>query len=989
MKTLGLLIVLAGSAVAQSTQRMSIGTRATPNDEASWVSADGRFVAFSSSAANLVPSDSNACDDVFVRDLQAGTTERVSVTTGGVQANGSSYLPAISADGRYVSFTSEATNLVSGATHHGSDVYIRDRQTGTTELVSVPIGAGIAVAGEIETSSMSSDGRFVAFNTHANDLVAGDTNSKADIFVRDRLNATTERVSVATGGAQADGDSVAPSISADGRFVAFTSDATNLVGGDTNAANDIFVRDRQTNTTERVSIDSGGAQANAGSVEATISPDGTFVTFMSLASNLVAGDTNGVADVFLRDRSLGTTERVNLANDGSQADASSGLWLTPVSSDGRYVAFDSNASNLVAGDFPGGTDVFIRDRQTATTTCVTVSLVSGVPFNQGSGDPAMSPDARFVAFFTLATNLVPGDLSNGNVVEWDRQSQITSLVSTGVTQANSFSNQCSISADGRCVAFESNATNLVLQDTNSLHDVFVYDRLCASLQWVSMGYGFVASNGPSGSPVVSSDGRYVAYESQATNLVNGGGVFAAINVFRFDRLSLQTKLVSQSTGNAPGLLDSSNAAISGDGRFVAFSSDAANLVTGDTNGLTDVFVRDVVNGTTERVSLGAGNAQGDHASDLPSISADGRYVVFASDATNLVSGDTNAFTDIFVRDRQAGTTDRVSVATGGAQANGYSGTLASISADGRYVAFASDATNLVAGDTNGASDVFVHDRQTGTTERASVASSGAQGNSASGRPAISGSGRFVVFESDATNLVAGDTNGKTDVFLHDRETGTTVRMSVDSSGAQANNASDTAAVSSDGRYVAFRSNATNLAPFTANGAGGIYLRDRGTTSSFTSFCFGDGSAGACPCANNGSAGHGCQNSGGTGGGLLTATGVASLSADSVALTSSGELTTALSIYLQGTSAVASTVFGDGLRCAGGTLKRLYSKHAVGGTSSAPQLGDPSISARSAALGDTIPLGATRVYQVYYRDANLVFCAGGFNVSTAIAVAWGT
>jgi hypothetical protein len=122
--------------------------------------------------------------------------------------------------------------------------------------------------------------------------------------------------------------------------------------------------------------------------------------------------------------------------------------------------------------------------------------------------------------------------------------------------------------------------------------------------------------------------------------------------------------------------------------------------------------------------------------------------------------------------------------------------------------------------------------------------------------------------------------------------------------------------------------------------------------------------------------------------LLTATGVASLSADSVVVTSSGELPTALSIYLQGTSAIAPTIFGDGLRCAGGTLKRLYSKHAVGGTISAPQSGDPSISARSAALGDTIPLGATRVYQVYYRDANLVFCAGGFNVSTAIAVAWG-
>jgi Tol biopolymer transport system component len=985
MRTLSLLIVLASAAAAQSTQRMSIGTLAHTNDELCSISADGRFVAFSSTATNLAPSDMNPIDDVFVRDLQTGTTELVSVPASGGNANQGSYNPSISGDGRFVAFFSAATNLVAGATHHGSDVYVRDRQNGTTELVSVPIGAGTTPA-EIEYCSISADGRFVAFQSKATDLVAGDTNAKSDIFVRDRLNATTERVSISTGGVQSNGDSDSPFISADGNFVAFGSAATNLVSGDTNGVGDIFVRNRQMGTTVRVSVDSGGVQANAASSSPAISADGTFVTFASTASNLVAGDTNGVGDVFLRNQSLGTTERVSLANDGSQGDALSGLSISPVSPDGRYVAFDSNASNIVAGDSPGGTDVFIRDRQTSTTVCVSIFIPTGIPFNQGSGLPMMSSDGRFVAYFTLATNIVPGSLDPWNIVAWDRQSGITVLVSTGVTQANGASDQCSISADGRCVAFGSSATNLILQDTNALHDVFVYDRLCASLQLVSMGWGFVAANGPSNNPVLSSDGRYVVFDSQATNLLSTGATNPVTHVFRFDRLTLAMVRLSVSTGNSPGVLNSSNPAISSDGLVVAFQSDAANLVAGDTNGVTDVFVRDA--GTTERVSLGAGAAQGDHASDLPSISSDGRYVAFASDATNFVSGDTNGFTDIFVRDRQSGTTDRVSVATGGVQSNGSSGTLPSISADGRYVAFASDATNLVAGDTNGATDVFVHDRQTGATERVSVASDGTQGNFGSSRPAISGSGRFVVFESDATNFAAGDTNGKTDVFLHDRQTGTTVRASVDSSGAQANDRSDTATVSSDGRYVAFRSNATNLAPFTANNSGGVYLRDRGVASSFTSFCFGDGSAGGCPCANNGSAGHGCQNSGGTGGGLLTATGVASLSADSVVVTSSGELPTALSIYLQGTSAIAPTIFGDGLRCAGGTLKRLYSKHAVGGTISAPQSGDPSISARSAALGDTIPLGATRVYQVYYRDANLVFCAGGFNVSTAIAVAWG-
>jgi hypothetical protein len=282
--------------------------------------------------------------------------------------------------------------------------------------------------------------------------------------------------------------------------------------------------------------------------------------------------------------------------------------------------------------------------------------------------------------------------------------------------------------------------------------------------------------------------------------------------------------------------------------------------------------------------------------------------------------------------------------------------------------------------------------------RASVASNGAEitvGYGAFGGPSISADGRFVTFASDAPTLVMGDTNNYFDVFMHDSQTATTTRMSVDSGGAQANQNSGTfgaPSISSDGRFVALASNASNLVPVDQNGFVDVFVRDRGAASAFTHFCLGDGSGAFCPCGNSGGAGRGCQNSTGTGGALLTVSGFASLPVDTVQFISAGELPSAFSIVLQGDSITTPVNFGDGIRCTGGNLKRLYKRSASGGVLIVPQGADPSISARSAALGDAIPLGSTRDYQVYYRDANGTFCpapvGATFNVSNAIAIAWG-
>jgi Tol biopolymer transport system component len=565
-------------------------------------------------------------------------------------------------------------------------------------------------------------------------------------------------------------------------------------------------------------------------------------------------------------------------------------------------------------------------------------------------------------------------------------------VDSSGAQANWYSEFPSISADGRYVAFESVSTNLVAGDTNGHRDVFLHDRHSGTTERVSVSSGGVQGNADSYSPSISADGRFVAFYSYSTNLV-ADDTNGFEDVFVRDRLNGTTELVSVSSGGELGNNESYRPSISANGRFVAFTSDATNLVAGDTNGEGDIFVRDRQSGTTERVSVSSDGTEANSYSDLPAISADGRYVAFYDFASNLVPGDMNGQPDIFVRDRQSQTTERVSVSSSGVEGNSYSFSP-SISADGRYVAFNSDATNLVPGDTNGFWDVFVHDRQTGTTERVSVSSSGTQGDSLTFWPSISADGRFVAFASGATNLVPGDTNGDEDVFVHDRQTGTTERVSISNTGAQGNgNTSEHGnLISADGRCVAFTSESSNLVMDDTNNWEDVFVRDRGAASAFTAFCFGDGSITACPCNNSGQIAHGCENSAGTGGAVLNASGEASVSSSTVQLESSGELLSAISIAFQGNAAIAPVLFGDGLRCLGGTLLRLYIKSAVGGSITAPEAGDPPIPLRSAVLGDPIPLGASRFYHVYYRDERASFCPAPlgdrFNVTNAIAVSWG-
>jgi len=402
-----------------------------------------------------------------------------------------------------------------------------------------------------------------------------------------------------------------------------------------------------------------------------------------------------------------------------------------------------------------------------------------------------------------------------------------SVSSTG-GQANAWARGGSISADGRYVAFYSEASNLVSEDTNGYSDIFVHDRLTGTTERVSVSSAGEQGDGTSPDhPVISGDGRFVAFRSEATNLVLGDSN-RSYDIFVHDRATGNTERVSVSSAGEQGDGSSFHPSISGDGRYVAFYSRASNLVPGDTNGYNDVFVHDRLTGTTERVSVSSTADEGNWHSEFPSISADGRFVAFSSNASNLVPGDTNGYSDVFVRDRLTGTTERVSLSSAGEQANGTSRDP-SISGDGWFVAFRSGATNLVSGDTNGADDVFVYDLFTGVTERVSISSTGGQGNGRSGPTlAICGDGRFVAFYSDASNLVPGDTNAAGDHFVHDRLTDTTERVNMSSAGEQGNSASQYpfVAVSADAQYVAFASEASNLVPGDSNGYSDIFVHDR-------------------------------------------------------------------------------------------------------------------------------------------------------------------
>jgi len=431
---LGIVVALcaASTAHAQTIERISGGDGASESNgisERPRISGDGSAVVFSSEATNLVSGDTNSVDDVFVVDRSSGTTTRVSVGAGGAQADAKSGRPVISADGRFVAFYSDAANLIDIDLNAKRDVFVHDRQSGVTELVSV---ATVGFRGDDDSTrpTISADGRYIAYRSKATTLLGlgVDTNGDDDIFLYDRIDKTTIRVSVNSAGEQSvGGDSDRPAISADGRYIAFSSRAHNLVAGDQptfdpltcgacTGAEDVFVYDRIDQTTVRVSVASNGTAGDDASVRPAISSTGRFVAFESRATNLVAGDTNGVEDIFVHDRDPdgngvfdegnGVTIRANVAADGTQADHLTET--ADLSADGRYVMFRTKSTTLLPGVGNGFRQVFMKDRETGAVTLISADG-SGLAGNDDSSRPSVSSNGQWVAFFSDASSLIATD----------------------------------------------------------------------------------------------------------------------------------------------------------------------------------------------------------------------------------------------------------------------------------------------------------------------------------------------------------------------------------------------------------------------------------------------------------------------------------------------------------------------------------------------------------------------------------------------------
>ncbi len=406
-------------------------------------------------------------------------------------------------------------------------------------------------------------------------------------------------------------------------------------------------------------------------------------------------------------------------------------------------------------------------------------------------------------------------------------------VDSNGSQGSGHSGSSAVSFYATFVAFASYADDLVTLDLNGAPDIFLHNRVTGEVIRISVDSNGKEGNANSWQPSISANGKVIAFESDASNLVTGDNN-GERDIFVHDWSTALTTRVSLSSSGVEGNGASSQASVSPDGRYVAFSSAASNLVAGDLNGCEDVFLHDRLVGHTTRVSVNSTGNEANGKSAFPSVAAGGRSIAFESLASNLVPGDTNQAFDVFVHDKKTGHTFRTSVGSSGQQASASS-ISASISRDGRHVAFASYAGNLVVGDTNQAIDVFVHDRLTGQTTLVSVNSTGKEGNQDSWYPSISQDARFVAFASLASNLVAGDSNQSQDVFVHDQITGKTSRISVDSSGVEGNSDSGIPRISHDGLSVAFESHSDNLVFGDTNGCQDVFLNSQ-VCSAISAYC---------------------------------------------------------------------------------------------------------------------------------------------------------
>ena len=849
------------------------------------LSGNGRYVAFVSHAGNLVTNTMlQEPLQVFVRDLVASNTVLISVSTNGRGGDANSFGPMISSNGQFIVFASEASDLVSNDTNGLSDVFVHDRASHTTTLVSVDL-SGRAPNDTNRTSIIplsanplvSPDGQWVFFESRAANLTAvSDTNNATDVFARNLHTNLTFVVSLdATGASTADGTSTLAGISADARYVAFISTATNIAAGGTNAAGDLYRRDmvsgaRQCATKNVGSLLSGAYRCG----NAALSANGRYAAFATIGTSnavfrhdfdsdatalisLCTTNAEGAvsisadgryvifddgANVLRFDANTSTTQLVNVAANGAQP--GSGIARNPVATpDGNGIVFISNCPDLVTNG-SSLSQVYARDMVAGATRLITVAT-NGQPSttNNEVSSLAVSPDFSRVVFDSTAADLVAGDGNRASdVFIRDLVGGTTSLVSqrgpasprtSGV--AYSYLSRDAVSADGRFVVFSSYDDDLLPDDENVWPDIFVRDLVTGTVATPELATNVLKF------PVISANGRYVAYP-RFTYTSTASSSSTDLPLFRFDRLSGTNELVTSSpafSSSGPG----SRPAISADGNLVVWR----NRVSIET---PQIMLRDMIAGTNHLVSVPP-NGIGIGSPLNPLLSGDSRWVLFESDTGG-------GFFQLFAHDLQSNITHQVSFSTQGSYRLGsaawsgnsrfvaFSSTDGSIrmhdlvthtnmfvdsrslndlgrsrtpalNSDGRYVAYAKRPSG-------GTFDqIYVCDLVNTQIDLVSMNVSGGAANGDSTLPLLSGDGRFVVFQSKASDLVANDANQVADIFIRDRTLGVTMLVSANARGFAGNGSSTSPILAADGRTVFFQSFASDIGVEDYNDKRGIFV----------------------------------------------------------------------------------------------------------------------------------------------------------------------
>jgi hypothetical protein len=805
-----------------------------------------------------------------------------SSSSGSQSAGGSSFRPVISADGSRVVFMSHANNLVTNDNQREwLDVFLRDLVTSNTVLVSLNTSGVGGGNGNSFNPVISSNAQFVAFASEAGDLVNGDTNAASDVFVREMPGGMTRLVSVdLSGNAPVDTAPVSiiplsanPMVSADGRWVFFESRATNLsLLPDTNNATDIFVRDLQSNVTALVTRNLSTAQAaNSNSELAAITPDGARVVFISQATDLVAGATNALGDVYVRDLTSNVTHWASTSLDYTNGYRCVSAAL---SENGRYVAFTVSPTD-------GPSAVYRRDLTESVSVLVGTNALA-------RAKPQISADGRYVTYET-----------GTNIYRWDANSGLPELVNLTINSlppTNGVARNATMTADGNSVVFVSNSAELTTNSSSGVFQIYARDMAGGVTHLVTAGTNGQPGAGSSefSMMALAHDQPCVAFDSTDASLVDGDGNRAS-DVFVRDLSAATTELVSVRTPSLPrtsglGHVYVGSDSVSADGRFVAFTSYDNDLLPGDTNQWSDIFIHDTLTGTTVTPGFSTNLAK------VPVISANGRYVAYSRFLFNSGNGPFPYGTGTYRFDRQTGTNELIPSPE---MFGSFSSVKSALSPDGNLFAFRfggnlyvrdmAQGTNLIIGSAESISffrdvdadavftpdgrfllykstQIYAYDLSSNRTHLVSFEPGAGMGTVGyGGSLCVSGNSRFVVFQSSNFGPIVHDllreTNGyvydghvasissdgrfaaftsgywadpwMNQIVVLDRQSGARELVSISTAGTPApREFGRSPLISGDGRFVVFGSTVSNLATNDANGFSDVFVRDRllGTTT---------------------------------------------------------------------------------------------------------------------------------------------------------------